>query len=267
MIPVDRATIFGKLQVAPSNPQLLVTAPALRIYPQPPPHLLIAGLLPRTGVTLSPHLSLCAPPLPALTLSRLDIAPAHKDGLEAPDRLKGHTGTGRCNHGARRKSPRYCQFPRFERIAPDYAIAIAITRARAHTRTGHLTSSSRTAPLPRQPAAQWYASMSSSDMAFASLPLPYLGTIAHDRTRWRCMPRNRGRGYGWPHFSDPFTSHLCTSALRFCLTLTRRAQPCIRMHPTPLALVHHPRCRSWSPGSMACTHSPLRNSLTGPRAL
>jgi hypothetical protein len=61
------------------------TCPA-HLHPHPPPHL-IAGLLLRTGVTLSPHLSLCAPPLPAHSQSRLDIAPAHKEGLEATHRL------------------------------------------------------------------------------------------------------------------------------------------------------------------------------------
>jgi hypothetical protein len=53
------------------------------------------------------------------------------------------------------------------------------------------------------------------------------------------MPRKRGRGYGWPHLSDPFKpiSARTSPAPRFCLTLTRLAQPCIRMHPLPLALV------------------------------
>lgn len=56
-----------------------------------------------------------------------------------------------------------------------------------------------TAPLPRQPPAQWYASLSSYDMAF--LLLPRVGTLAPDRTRWRCMPRKfgRGRGHGLDH--------------------------------------------------------------------
>jgi hypothetical protein len=45
----------------------------------------------RTGVTSSPHLFLCAPPLHALSRRRLDTAPAHKEGLEAPHRLKGRT--------------------------------------------------------------------------------------------------------------------------------------------------------------------------------
>jgi hypothetical protein len=171
-IPVGRHDFCqASFSVAPSNPQLSRRHTCASASTRHHHHLTYRRPFLRTGVTLSPHLSLRAPPLPAHSLSRLDTAPAHKEGLEAPHRLKGHTGTGLCNHGDRRKSPRYCQFPR----------------------TGHLTSSS-TAPLPRQPPAQWYAPMSSSDMAFASLPLPCLGTIAHDRTRWRCMPRNRGRG-------------------------------------------------------------------------
>jgi hypothetical protein len=119
-----------------------------------------------------------------------------------------------------------------------YAIAIAITRARARPRTGLLTSSS-TAPLPRQPPAQWYASMSSPDMAFA-LPPPL---------HWQPSRTTGHAGAACPGIVDvdmagltsrnPFTTHLCTSAPRFCLTLTRRAQPCIRLHPIPLALVHH----------------------------
>lgn len=191
------ATISAKLASRSRLPILSfpVVTPAHLHPPDITTTSLIAGLF-RTGVTLSPHLSLCAPPLPAHSLSRLDTAPAHKEGLEAPHRLKGHTGTGLCNHGDRRKSPRYCQFPRCARIPRTMPLPLPLPLqllARARTRTGHLTSSS-TAPLPRQPPAQWYAPMSSSDMAFASLPLPCLGTIAHDRTRWRCMPRNRGRG-------------------------------------------------------------------------
>jgi len=82
----------------------------------------------RTGVTLSPHLSLCAPPLHPPTRVAGLIPPAHKEGLEAPHRLKGHTGTGRCNHGARRKSPRYCQSPRCARMPRTMLLL-----ARAHT--------------------------------------------------------------------------------------------------------------------------------------
>ena len=194
-IPVGRHDFCqASFSVAPSNPQLSRRHTCASASTRHHHHLTYRRPFLRTGVTLSPHLSLRAPPLPAHSLSRLDTAPAHKEGLEAPHRLKGHTGTGLCNHGDRRKSPRYCQFPRCARIPRTMPLPLPLQLlARARTRTGHLTSSS-TAPLPRKPPAQWYAPMSSSDMAFASLPLPCLGTTAHDRTRWRCMPRNRGRG-------------------------------------------------------------------------
>ena len=95
-------------------------------------------------------------------------------------------------------------------------------------------------------------------------PCPGSHARAQQDTRaLHVMPRKRGCGRGWPLFSDPLL-HFCTaSAPRFCRNLTRRAT--LHCDAIPLALVHC--CRSWSPGEMACTHSPLRNSLTGPRAL
>jgi hypothetical protein len=102
------------------------------IHP-PPPNNFHHWPCNRTGVTLSPHLSLRAPPIPAHSRRRFDTAPAHKEGLEAPHRLKGHTGTGLYDHGARRKSPRYCQSPRCAIITRSMPLPLQLlARARTH---------------------------------------------------------------------------------------------------------------------------------------
>ena len=79
----------------------------------PPPHpLVIAQTGPRTGIASSPHLLRAAslhpllihqPPPPPC---KADIActHTHKEGHHKDSRYR----TGRRNHGARRKSPRYC---------------------------------------------------------------------------------------------------------------------------------------------------------------
>lgn len=186
--------------VAPSSatrPRRHCTCPALRNRIHQP-HSPITGLDLRTGVTLSPHLFLCALPLPAAHSRR---RPVTDRLLTRKDRKlhiasKEHTGTGRCNHGARRKSPRYCQSPRCERL-PRNMPMLSLAHARAHTNRSSNTF--LTAPLPRQPPAQWYASMSSSDMAFSPLhPLPW-----HHRARQDTLALHAQETWTWIWLASP----------------------------------------------------------------
>lgn len=82
----------------------------------PPPHpLVIAQTGPRTGIASSPHL--CAQPhffalihnQPPPCKAVIACTHAHKEGHTTSARRKdSRYRTGRRNHGARRKSPRYC---------------------------------------------------------------------------------------------------------------------------------------------------------------
>jgi hypothetical protein len=232
------------------------------IHP-PPPNNFHHWPCNRTGVTLSPHLSLRAPPIPAHSrrrlIPRLLTRKDWKLHIASKDTQEHVSG----NHGARRKSPRYCQSPRCAIIPWTMPLLLQLL-ARARPRTGLLTSSS-TAPLPRQPPAQWYASMSSSDMAFAPLPPLHWQPSRTTGHAGAACPGNRGRGYGWPLFSQSLhhpSLHIGASFLSD-FDPSRATLHSLAHNPPGIG----PSLRSWSPGSMACTRSPLRNSLTGPRAL
>jgi hypothetical protein len=212
---------------------------------------------------LSPHLSLCAPPIPAHSRRRFDTAPAHKEGLEAPHRLKGHTGTRLWQPWSPKEKPPILSVSTMRDNPLDYAIATAITRARAPTnRSSNVFFNSASTSATSRAMVRFYEL---SRYGFRSSTSPALATIAHYRTRWRCMPRNRGRGYGWPHFSQSLhhpSLHIGASFLSD-FDPSRATLHSLALNPPGIG----PSLRSWSPGSMACTRSPLRNSLTGPRAL
>ena len=134
-IPVGRHDFCqASFSVAPSNPQLSRRHTCASASTRHHHHLTYRRPFLRTGVTLSPHLSLRAPPLPAHSLSRLDTAPAHKEGLEAPHRLKGHRNRPLQPWRPKEKPP-ILSVSTMRENPQDYAIAIAIaiTRARAHT--------------------------------------------------------------------------------------------------------------------------------------
>jgi hypothetical protein len=156
------------------------------IHP-PPPNNFHHWPCNRTGVTLSPHLSLRAPPIPAHSRRRFDTAPAHKEGLEAPHRLKGHTGTRLWQPWSPKEKPPILSVSTMRDNPLDYAIATAITRARAPTnRSSNVFFNSASTSATSRAMVRFYELFR---YGFRSSTSPALATIAHDRTRWRCMPR------------------------------------------------------------------------------